>query len=293
VPRAQDATVQRRRLRGELRRVRNERGYTQRDVAEAMDWSVSKMTRIESGTVTISRNDLVMLLQHYGIVDADEVDRFHKLARASKESEAPWWTAYRGVVPPQYLNFLRYESSASVIQLFQPLLMPGLLQEEEYARAVLRAYGGSASAERVEELVELRMRQQLELLEREDPPPPEMNFVMDEAALHRWVGGRGVMRRQLQRLKQEASRDNVTIEVVPFSAGEHPGMRGPFLILILQFEDDRDEHVLFLENSRGDMLVRDEPDEIKSYTEAFAQLQELARKEDLETLIDKALKELF
>jgi hypothetical protein len=98
------------------------------------------------------------------------------------------------------------------------------------------------------------------------------------------------MRRQLQRLKQEASRDNVTIEVVPFSAGEHPGMRGPFLIM--QFEDDRDEDVLFVENSRGDTLVRDEPDEIAPYTEAFAQLQELARKEDLETLIDKALKEL-
>jgi Domain of unknown function (DUF5753) len=76
-----------------------------------------------------------MLLQHYGIVDAAEVDHFHKLARASKEPQAPWWTAYRGVVSRQYLNFLSYENSASVIQLFQPLLIPGLLQEEEYARA--------------------------------------------------------------------------------------------------------------------------------------------------------------
>jgi transcriptional regulator with XRE-family HTH domain len=290
MPRAQDATVQRRRLRTELRRVRKEKGYTQRDVAEVMDWSVSKMTRIESGTVTISRNDLVMLLQHYGIADAAEVDRFHKLARASKESQAPWWTGYREVVSRQYLNFLRYENSASVIQLFQPLLIPGLLQEEEYARAVLLAYGGSAPAERVKELVELRMRRQQALLEREDPPPPEMIFVMDEAALHRSVGGRSVMRRQLQRLKQEAGRDNITIEVVPFSAGEHPGMRGPFLIL--QFEDDRDEDVLFLENSRGDTLVLDDPDEIKSYSDAFAQLQDLAKTEDLETLIDRALKEL-
>jgi Domain of unknown function (DUF5753) len=134
------------------------------------------------------------------------------------------------------------------------------------------------------------MSRQQELLEREDPPPPETIFVIDESVLRRWVGGRPIMRRQLQRLKQEAKRDNVTIEVVPFSAGAHAGMRGPFLIL--QFEDDRDEDVLFLENSRGETLVRDEPDEIKSYTEAFAQLQELAKKEDLETLIDRALKDL-
>jgi len=104
------------------------------------------------------------------------------------------------------------------------------------------------------------------------------------------IGVGGVMRRQLLRLKQDAARDNVTIEVVPFSAGEHPGMRGSFLIL--QFEDDHDEDVLFLENSRGDTLVRDEPEEIKSYGEAFAQLQDLAKKEDLETLIDRALKQM-
>src|SRR6266508_236354 len=177
---AQDATVQRRRLRTELRRARSSAGFTQRDVAEAMDWSLSKLNRIESGLVGISTTDLKALLQHYGIVDPAEVDRFLSLARAGKEQRA-WWAAYKEATSQQYLTFLGYESSAALIQMFQPLLIPGLLQEEEYARAVLRAYGGSATDKRVEEWVELRLRRQEELVER--PAPPEMVFVLDEAVL--------------------------------------------------------------------------------------------------------------
>jgi transcriptional regulator with XRE-family HTH domain len=284
---AQDAAVQRRRLRTELRRARASAGFTQRDVAEAMDWSLSKLIRIESGSVGISTTDLKALLQHYGIVDPAEVDRFRGLARAGREQRA-WWTSYREVTSQKFLTFLGYESSASGIQMFQPLLIPGLLQDEEYARAVLRAYGGSATDKRVEEWVELRMRRQDELFER--PDPPEMIFVLDEAALHRWVGGRDVMRHQLLRLKNEAARDNVTIEVVPFSVGEHPGMKGPFGIL--EFVDDRDEDVLFMEDPRGDMISRDEQEEIMPYREVFARLRELARQGDLETLIDKVLKQM-
>ena len=284
---AQDATVQRRRLRTELRRARSSAGFTQRDVAEAMDWSLSKLNRIESGLVGISTTDLKALLQHYGIVDPTEVDRFLGLARAGKEQRA-WWAAYKEATSQQYLTFLGYESSASLIQMFQPLLIPGLLQEEEYARAVLRAYGGSATDKRVEEWVELRMRRQEEIFER--PDPPEMVFVLDEAALHRWVGGRDVMRHQLHRLRNEATRGNVTIEVVPFRAGEHPGMKGPFAIL--EFADDRDEDVLFLENPRGDTISRDEQEEIKPYREAFLRLRELAREGDLDVLIDKVLEQM-
>ncbi len=252
-----------------------------------MDWSLSKLNRIESGLVGISTTDLKALLQHYGIVDPAEVDRFLSLARAGKEQRA-WWAAYKEATSQQYLTFLGYESSASLIQMFQPLLIPGLLQEEEYARAVLRAYGGSATDKRVEEWVELRLRRQEELFER--PDPPEMVFVLDEAALHRWVGGRDVMRHQLHRLRNEATRANVTIEVVPFRAGEHPGMKGPFAIL--EFADDRDEDVLFLENPRGDTISRDEQEEIKPYREAFLRLRELARESDLNTLIDKVLEQM-
>lgn len=283
----QDAPVHRRRLRGELRRARAKAGLTQRDVAEAMEWSLSKLIRIESGSVGISTSDLRVLLQHYGIVDAAEVDRFLNLARASKEQRG-WWTDYREVTSQQYLTFLGYENSASVVQTFQPLLIPGLLQSEEYARAVLRAYGGSATDKRVEEWVKLRLRRQEELLERSDPP--EMAFVIDEAALHRWVGGREVMRRQLQRLKEESARDNVTIEVVPFSAGAHRGMQGPFVIL--EFADERDEDVLFLENARGDIVLREELEEIEPYRDTFAELRDLARTADPATMIESVLHQM-
>jgi transcriptional regulator with XRE-family HTH domain len=283
---AQDAPVQRRRLRNELRQARSAAGYTQTDVAEALEWSPSKLRRIESGTVGISITDLQALLRYYGVDDQDEAQRFLKLARAGKDQPA-WWRAYREATSQQYLTFLGYESSASLIRMFQPLVIPGLLQEEDYARSILRSSGGSATDKRVEELVELRMRRQA-LLEREDPP--ELYFVLDEAALHRWVGGREVMRHQLLRLKKDAQLSNVTIEIVPFSAGAHPGMKGPFSIL--EFADDRDGDVLFQENPRGDTISRDEEEEIQPYRLAFDQLRELAGEADPEALIDKALREM-
>jgi transcriptional regulator with XRE-family HTH domain len=283
---ALEAPVQRRRLRSELRRARTKARMTQKEVADAMDWSLSKLIRIEQGSVGISTNDLRALLQHYSIADPAEVERFLDLARAGKAPRG-WWTAYREIVSPQFLALLSVEGSASVIQTFQQLLVPGLLQDEEYARAVLRRYGGSVTDKRVDELVKLRMRRQEELFER--PDPPEMFFVLDEAALHRWVGGREVMRRQLQRLKHEAERANVTIEFVPFTAGLQPGMQSSFYVL--EFADERAEDVLFLESSLGDVVSRDEQEEIAPYQEAFGQLRELAGKEDLARKIDELLEQ--
>lgn len=283
---AQDALVHRRRLRARLRQARTDRGLTQREVANAMDWSLSKLIRIESGSVGISSSDLKVLLQHYGIDDPSEVGQFLSLARAGRRDQAGWWTAYRGVTSQQYLTFLGYENAASVVQTFQPLLIPGLLQEEEYARAVFRAFG--VSTDQANELVKLRMQRQRELLERSSVP--EMIFVIDEAALHRWVGGRDVMRQQLQRLRSEAGRTNVAIEIVPFTAGAHFGMKGPFVIL--EFAEDQDEDVLFLENSRGDAISRDEQAEIDPYRDAFAQLRDHASQKDLVAVIDRVLKEM-
>lgn len=283
----QDAPLHRRRLRNELRHARATAQLTQKDVADAMEWSLSKLIRIESGAVGTSTNDLKALLEHYGVDTPEEVERILNLARAGKEQRG-WWTGYRDTISSPYLTLLSYENSASAIQTFQPIVIPGLLQTEEYARAVIRSVGGSATDKRVEELVELRVQRQEELLEKSDPP--EMFFVMDEAALHRWVGGRDVMRRQLQRLKDEATRENVTIEVVPFTKGAHPGMQGPFLIL--EFTDERDEDVLFLENSRGDIVTRDEKEEIAPYREAFAKLRELAGEEDSGAAIDRSLKRM-
>src|SRR6266542_7172024 len=174
----QDARLHRRRLRGELRRARAGAGLTQRDIAEAMEWSLSKLVRIESGSVGISAADLRVLLRHYGIVDPAEVHRFLDLARAGKEQRG-WWTDYREATSWQYLTFLGYEDAASVILTFQPLVIPGLLQNEEYAWAVLRTLEGSAASKVIEDRVKLRLRRQEELFER--PHPPDMFFVIEEA----------------------------------------------------------------------------------------------------------------
>jgi transcriptional regulator with XRE-family HTH domain len=285
MPPAPDAAVQRRRLRGELRRARTAAGHTQSEVAVAMDWSPSKLTRIELGKVSVSTTDLKALLDHYGVKDPAEIKRLTEMARASKPEQA-WWTEYREFITPEFLDFLRYEVSASSIYHFEPAVIPGLLQEEAYTRAVLEEL---TSAERVEKLIQLRLRRQKELLRREDGP--EMVFVMDEAALHRWVGGHDVMSRQLERLKEIANEHrNITIDVVPFTAGAHPGMKGPFLIL--QFADDLDEDVLFLENFRGDMISRDERAELDRARDALVRLQDLATTTTLETMIDKAQREM-
>lgn len=281
----QDAPVSRRRLRARLRQARTKRGLTQGNVAAAMDWSLSKVIRIESGSVGISVNDLRALLQHYGVDDPSQVDEFLELARAGRRDQTGWWAAYRGVIPQQYQTFLGYENSASVILAYQPLLIPGLLQEEEYARHTIRAL--ARSGDRVNELVKLRMQRQAELLER--PDPPEMVFVIDEAALHRLVGGREVMRRQLKRLRKEISRAKVTVGIIPFSAGAHYGLNGSSFV-ILEFAEDDD--VLFLENPRGDVISREEQEEIDFFREAFAELQVLANQEDPLTVIDKVLDQM-
>jgi len=116
----QDGPVSRRRLRARLRQARNDRGLTQGKVADAMDWSLSKLIRIESGSVRISSSDLKVLLQYYGIDDPSQIDEYLDLARASRREQTGWWAAFRGVASPQYLTFVEYENSAQVIQAFQP-----------------------------------------------------------------------------------------------------------------------------------------------------------------------------
>jgi transcriptional regulator with XRE-family HTH domain len=276
--------MQRRRLKSELRRIRMKAKLRQQDVAEAMDWSLSKLIRLESSG-KVATSDLRALLQHYNITDPKEIDRFVAMARASKEEG--WWSKYRDATSPEFLTFLGYESSASAIYQFEPLLIPGLLQNKEYAGEVLTAYGGLVPSTRLEEWVELRLERQYELFERASPP--EMYFVLDEAVLHRWVGGRDVMRRQLKRLKELAARDHINLEVVPFRAGAHPGMKGPFVIL--EFPE-YDEDVLYLENSRGDMVSRDRQEDVVGYRESFEQLRALAGNVELDEVVDKALKEM-
>lgn len=277
--------VQRRRLRAELRAARQAAGLTQEQAAKAVDWSLSKIIRIEAGSVGISTSDLKALLSLYGIGDPHRTDELVTLAKAAKERG--WWSKYSDFLTAnqrELLQLIGYESAASITRNFETLLLPGLLQTEEYARAVIRQFaekptdGEPEDANRAEgdgktredKLVEIRMERQAHLLDV--PNPPLMFFILDEAVVRRQVGGRAAMTRQIRWLLELADRPYVTIEVVPFTEGAYPGLRGPFVVL--EFPDAVDDDVLYLESPRGDLIRREEPEQVLPYRETFEQLRD-------------------
>lgn len=268
-----DPAVQRRRLRVELRRLRLDRGLTQKDVAERLEWSLSKMIRIETGQVGISRGDLRTLLDEYDVSDPVEIDA---LAAMAKEGRRQQWGPYRDILNADFLTYLNFEGSASVIRQGEPQVLPGLLQTEEYARAVIAGVGGAdLSGQTVERQVEVRMKRQ-EIVER--PDPPQMHFIIDESAIRRPAGGATAMRRQLSRLEELAALQHVHLRVIPLSAGVHPGLRGSFVIL--EFSDPADDDLLFLESGQSSLATKDSPEDIAIYRQDFDTLEGIAASED-------------
>ncbi|MFI0352462.1 helix-turn-helix domain-containing protein [Actinomadura sp. 9N407] len=258
-------TVHQRRLRIELRAAREAAGLTQEQAAKAQEWSLSKIIRIEAGTVRVTVTDVKVLLQLYGVPE-ERVGDVLKLARAAREQG--WWNRYRRVLGQQMLDFIGYESAAKVIHEFQPLILPGLLQTRAYAHEIISRLREQASGEEVNDLVDVRMRRQ-EIFDREDPL--EFFFLIDESVVRRLVGGTAVMRAQLAHLLEMAKRPNVTIEIVPLNAGAHGGLVGQFKLL--EFGDVQDDPVLYLEGAQGDVVGRDYREEIALYRERFETLR--------------------
>lgn len=284
-----DPAIHRRRLRNELRKLREAAGKTQRDVAAAMDWSQSKLIRIESGAVNISTNDLRALLSHYGL-DSARVETLLEVARAARE--VPRWSIYRDVASPEYIAFLGYESSATVIRNFEPLRVPGLLQTEEYARTVISLIF-SHDPQKVDPLVDLRMQRQ-ELLVRE--PPPSLHFIMDEAVIRRVAGEREVMRRQLRHLRDLVEYPNVTIRIMPFERGLYRRQWVPYQLF--EFPNPEDGDILYVENPQGEYFVRESSPEEEDrespiqYLEVFWELEQIARREDTPDILQDAITRL-
>ena len=259
--------VQRRRLRSELRKARLAAGYTLEQVARSMEWSLSKVIRIESGAVGVSANDLRALLALYGISSQERAEELLDLARASRQSS--WWSRYRADISPQYLQYIEYEEAASVLRMYEPVLLPGLWQTQEYATAIIRELADPGTPEGlIQTRIEIRMKRQ-ELLDRD--PPPTIACVVDEAAVQRMAGQRNVAPGQIARLIELASRPDTSLQIVPFSAGFHRGMLEPFLIL--EFPDPEDSDVLFSESSRDTIFSQDESGVIAGYREVFEELR--------------------
>lgn len=263
----ESASAPRRRLRAELRSARHANGLTQEQAASEMDWSLSKIIRIETGSRGISANDLIGLLRLYQITEPEQTNLLLELAAAARERS--WWSAYRDIAPSSLLRLIDCESVASVVRQFELTFIPGILQTEEYARAVIQDYYDEGSrSERLGGLVELRVRRE-DLLNRANSPA--FQFILDEAAVRRIVGHPSVMRRQLERLIEWTEKPNITLRLIPFTAGLHPGVKGAFEII--EFTDHDADEVVFLESPRGDIITAD-PEIALAYREAFEGLVE-------------------
>jgi transcriptional regulator with XRE-family HTH domain len=277
-----DSAAMRRRLRIELRRSRNAAGLTQRHVADALEWSPSKVIRIESGQVGVSVTDLRALADLYRVNDPERLGELETLARGSRRQP---FADYRDVLSADTIKFFGLEASASLIRHVQPLVVPGLLQTEDYTRALLHAYGIEAKA--IDRVVESR-RERQELFDRAEPP--QVFTILDEAVLRRQVGGPTMMNRQLQHLLSLADRPQVTIQIVPFSAGAYEAIQGPFVHL--EFPDVNDPDVVFLDRQRDSATFIDNPEITGLYQVSFIALEDLAAPPDqLPSYIDGAAKD--
>ena len=262
--------VERRRLRTELRKARQDAGLTQDAVADQMDWSLSKVIRIETGSVGISTNDLTALLRLYGVKDQKLVEGLVSLGRAARQQT--WWSKYRGIVPPTYFQYIEYETAASIIREYQALLVPGLLQTEEYAQTVMHLYRPKLTARGIKARVEIRMKRQQLLLERESPPL--LFFILDESVITRLVGDKNTRQAQVMRLIEMADHPHVTIEIVPFSVGLHRGMAENFSIL--EFSGSTDSDILYIESASESIFSQDEAQEISIFRELFEDLRKVS-----------------
>jgi transcriptional regulator with XRE-family HTH domain len=253
-------TVRRMLVGAELRRLRTAKGLSREQAADAIRASEWKIHRLENGQVSFKERDIVDLLRLYGVTDPDEVAAFVVLAR---EANTPgWWQRYGDVLPQWFRTYVDLESAASLIRTYEGQLVPGLLQTDDYIRAVVH----DASLEPSEDVgrrVRLRMARQT-VLTREHPP--RLWAVIDEAALRRPVGGREVMRGQLERLIAATKLPNVTLQILPLAGGAHPAMVGAFSIL--RFADRELPDVVYLEHLTNAVYL-DKRDEVEQYLDVM------------------------
>jgi transcriptional regulator with XRE-family HTH domain len=270
-------TVRRRRLAARLRELREHANLTIDEVGEKLECSASKISRIETGHVGVTPRDVRDMLEVYGIGD-DEREALVQLAREARKKG--WWHAYNEVFTG---SFVGLESDASFLHTHQALLVPGLLQTEAYMRAVIRAIRPDSAEADVE--LRVRARSNRQRLITEEQNPPEYWAVLDEAVLHRVVGGPEAMREQLKKLVELATLPNVTMQVVPFSAGAHAGMEAPFLIL--GFPEQADPDVVYVENTTSGVYL-EQPEDVHRYTLMFDHLRAAALKpDDTVELVDR------
>jgi transcriptional regulator with XRE-family HTH domain len=284
VPRTTGPTIARWQLAEELKRLREVAGMTHMAIAEVLGCSDSKIYKIESGDVGINRGDLLVMLDRYRVDDPALRESLLALQRQSKERG--WWSKF-GQLPNAYGMYIGLESAATEVKNFELAVIPGLLQTEDYAAALISVQRPADTSAERDRKVKVRLARQACLTE---DPPLQFWSIIDEGALRRQTGGQRVMHAQLRHLLDVGELPNVTIQVVPFSEGSHPGTLGS--IAILEFPEDVHSPVAYIETYAGDVYLEREED-IKRATLTYTHLHAAALSESKSrALISAIAKEL-
>jgi transcriptional regulator with XRE-family HTH domain len=283
----QGPIVESAKLRGELVRRRKLKRLTQEDVARRLEWSASKLIRVEGGRSSITKVDLDALLNLYE-ASPEEREELQGLNRGARGDA--WWDAYKGDISGPYLNYVGYEAGATFIRQFLGTVVPGLLQTQDYAEVLTTS---SADPMNVRPVVRLRMRRQEELAKRADPP--YQYYVLDEAVIRRRIGIKtdpAIMPNQLRAIADRAEQsDLLTVQIIPFETGAYPGLSSAFTLL--DFDGEVPE-LLYLDAGRGELadITGDSP-QVGEYRDQFEKAIESAlSKEKSIALLRQAAEEM-
>ncbi|MGY5126237.1 helix-turn-helix domain-containing protein [Streptomyces nigrescens] len=273
-------TVRRRRLGQELRRLRELKGMTAEEVAEALLVSQSKISRLENGRRSISQRDVRDLCGVYEVEDHRIVDSLMQMAKDSRQQG--WWHAF-GDIP--YSVYIGLETEAASLRIYESLLVPGLLQTPGYAEAVIPGTVPELAPDHLEKRIQVRMRRQERVTDSERPL--RLWVVLDESALRRVVGSHLIMREQLDHLVEMSQLPHVTVQVLPYDTGAHAGMSGTFSIL--EFDDAADSSVVYIEGVTSDLYL-EKTNDVHKYTIMYEHLraQALSAEHSREFIADAA-----
>jgi transcriptional regulator with XRE-family HTH domain len=275
-PKRQTPTVRLRRLAAELRRLRSAVDMSREQASEQTGINNATLYRIETARARPQMRTLATLLSLYG-VDQEQRDYLTALCRdAGKQG---WLRPYHSDLPEEYTAYISFEDEAQSVRNYESLFIPGLLQTEAYARAVIRGVLPMASQQEVEDRVQARMERQ-QVLTRANPL--KLWAILDEAALHRVVGGRKTMQDQLRRLVEAIDQPHVTLQVIPFSQGAHAGMPGSFVLM--DFVDPMDTDLIYIDSMAGDLFLESDAD-ISRYSMIFDTLRAVALSPDDSTAL--------
>jgi transcriptional regulator with XRE-family HTH domain len=261
-------TVRRRRLGSELRKLRDASALKLEEVAAELGVAPSTLSRIETGKAPTKSAYLSQMLEMYGVADPAQRQVLVDMAREGHRKG--WWAAYDDVLPSGFDIFVGLEAETTGIRSYENSVIYGLLQTQDYARAVLRELQPRHTSEQIDRQVDLRMARQRRL---DEEPALDLWVIHDEAVIRRAVGGPAAMRGQLSRLLEVAARPGMTLQVLPFESGAHAGLRGPFSIL--EFPDRTDSRIAHVE-SVGGFIYMEKEREVRACSDAFDRLRAAA-----------------